>query len=47
MARPYLELYREQAPNRLHLWGPLLYRLYMSLNQGDKFEEIQRLLNHK
>ena len=47
MARPYLELYRDQAPNRLQLWGPLLYRLYMSLNQGDKFEDIQRLLNQK
>ena len=46
-ARPYLETYRKKAPNKLNLWGPLLYRLYMVLNQGKQFEEIQRLLNKK
>ncbi len=43
-ARPYMERYRLLAPMQKHKWGPALYRIYLNLNMGEEFDEIDRLL---
>ncbi len=43
-ALPYLEQYRNAAPQETKRWAPLLYRIYLSLNKGKQFEEIDKLL---
>ncbi len=43
-ARPYMEQYRKQMPNEVSKWGPALYRIYLNLNMGRQFDEIDRLL---
>lgn len=43
-ARPYMEHYRLLAPAEKQKWGPALYRIYLNLNMGKQFEEIDRLL---
>lgn len=43
-ALPYLEQYRTDAPQETKRWAPLLYRIYLSLNKGKQFEEIDNLL---
>ena len=43
-ARPHMETYRQLMPNNKNSWAPALYRIYRSLNIGDKFEEIDRLM---
>lgn len=43
-ALPYVERYRELAPERQAQWAPLLYNIYLNLNLGRQFEEIDRLL---
>ena len=46
-ACPYMEKYRELAPADSQRWGPALYRIYLHLNKGKQFEEIDRLIrNH-
>jgi len=45
-AMPYLERYRAQAPKQAKRWGPLLYKVYLALNEGKKFSEIEKLLNY-
>lgn len=44
-ARPYAEQYRELAPDNQGQWATLLYNIYLNLNVGKEFEEIDRLLN--
>ena len=44
LARPYMETYRQLAPNDGHRWAPALYRIYLNLNIGRQFDEIDRLL---
>ena len=44
MARPYIERYRELAPDQKQKWAPALYRIYLNLNMGKKFEEIDKIL---
>lgn len=44
-AMPYLELYRTQAPGQAKRWAPLLYKVYLALNEGKKFSEIEKLVN--
>ena len=44
MARPYMERYRRLAPQQKQKWGPALYRIYLNLNMGKQFDEIDRLL---
>jgi tetratricopeptide (TPR) repeat protein len=39
-ARPYMEKYREMAPDEVDKWAPALYRIYFNLNMGNKFDEI-------
>ena len=43
-AQPYMEKYREMAPDAKDKWGPALYRIYFNLNLGKQFDEIDRLL---
>lgn len=44
-ARPYLEAYKELRPKDSSDWAPLLYRVYLELNEGRKFEEMARILS--
>ena len=43
-ARPYMEKYREMAPDEKDKWAPALYRIYFNLNMGKQFDEIDKLL---
>ena len=43
-ARPHMEQYRKLAPNDQKRWAPALYRVYINLNMGQQFEEIDRLM---
>ena len=43
-ARPFMERYRELMPDEKQKWGPALYRIYLNLNMGRQFDEIDRLL---
>ena len=43
-ARPHMEMYRQLAPKDKNRWAPALYRIYLNLNLGSQFEEIDRLL---
>ena len=43
-ACPYMEKYRQLAPLDTQRWGPALYRIYLNLNKGKQFEEIDRLM---
>lgn len=51
-ALPYLEKYRTLAPDRQDNWLSPLYTIYLNLNMGKKFDEIDKLRheykrNHK
>lgn len=39
-----LETYRTLAPNLQKRWAPLLYKVYLALNEGQKFAEIEKIL---
>lgn len=43
-ALPYMERYRKLAPNQKQKWAPVLYRIYLNLNMGRQFDEIDQLL---
>ena len=43
-ACPYMETYRKLAPDDQIRWAPALYRIYLNLNMGKQFDEIDRLL---
>lgn len=43
-ARGYMERYRELQPDDKGKWAPVLYRIYLNLNMGKQFDEIDRLL---
>ena len=43
-ARPYMERYRQLAPDQKQKWGPALYRIYLNLNMGRQFDEIDQLM---
>lgn len=43
-ARPYLEEYRKLAPSRKERWAVPLYTIYLNLNMGKEFDEIDRIL---
>ena len=45
-AQPYMERYRELMPGEKQKWGPALYRIYLNLNMGRQFDEIDRLLRN-
>jgi len=46
-AYPYLERYRELAPEQKNKWGVPLYKIYYNLNMGKKFEEIDKLIREE
>ncbi len=41
-ALPYLEAYRKARPDRKDAWGLPLYTIYLNLNMGKEFDEIDR-----
>lgn len=43
-ALPYMERYRKAQPERAERWAPLLYRIYLTLNKGKQFDEIDKIL---
>lgn len=43
-ARPYMELYRKLQPLAKDKWAKPLYRIYLNLNLGKQFDEIDKLL---
>lgn len=46
-ARPCLETVRKLQPEKSDLWASPLYRIYLNLNLGEEFMEIDRLLHTK
>ena len=43
-ALPYMERYRAMAPQEKDKWAAALYNIYLKLNMGREFEEIDRIL---
>jgi len=43
-ARPFMETYQKLAPDDKKRWAPGLYRIYLNLNMGKKFDEIDRIM---
>lgn len=43
-AMPYLEKYRSLAPDQKRKWALPLYTIYLNLNMGKQFDEIDKLL---
>ncbi len=46
-AKPYLEKYRSFLPDALDKWGLPLYTIYLNLNMGKEFDEVDKLLRKK
>lgn len=45
-ARKYLERYRILAPDEKDKWAPALYRIYLNLNMGKQFDEIDKIIRN-
>ncbi len=45
-ARPYLEKYRRMEPTEQGKWALPLYTIYLNLNMGKEFDEIDKILRH-
>ena len=43
-ALPYMQRLRELLPDERQKWGAPLYTIYLNLNMGKEFEEIDKLL---
>jgi hypothetical protein len=43
-ALPYLEKYRNMCPNNADKWAMPLYSIYLNLNMGKQFDEIDELI---
>ncbi len=43
-ALPYLERYRTMKPDRQDKWALPLYTIYLNLNMGEKFDDVDRLI---
>lgn len=43
-AEPYLERYRQLKPEEKEKWALPLYTVYLNLNKGNEFDEIDKLL---
>lgn len=43
-ALPYLEDYRRRRPDNKDKWGLPLYTIYLNLNMGKEFDEIDRII---
>lgn len=46
-AKYYLECYRALREDDIDGWGSALYRIYLNLNMGEEFEEIDNLLRDR
>lgn len=46
-ALPYLERYRKLEPQNTDKWALPLYTIYLNLNMGKQFDEIDKILNGK
>ena len=46
-ALPYLERYRKLEPQNTDKWALPLYTIYLNLNMGKQFDEIDKILNDK
>lgn len=46
-ARPCIEKVRELQPDNQDRWAAPLYRIYLNLNLGEQFSEIEKLLQNK
>lgn len=46
-AMPYMQRYRILAPNHMDKWAMPLYTIYLNLNMGREFDEIDALLKKK
>ncbi|MGN0281076.1 MAG: tetratricopeptide repeat protein [Prevotella sp.] len=46
-AMPYLEKYRALAPNEQKKWAPALYRVYLNLNKGRQFDDIDKIIGNE
>ena len=46
-ALPYLQKYRQLAPEMQDQWALPLYTIYLNLNMGKEFDEIDKLMNQK
>ena len=46
-ARTYMEYYRLLMPDEKKKWAPALYRIYLNLNLGRQFDEIDSILKGK
>lgn len=46
-ARPLLEKYREMQPDMQSKWALPLYTIYLNLNMGKEFDEIDKLMRTK
>ena len=42
-ALPYMVRYRQLAPGEKENWVPVLYTIYLNLNMGNEFDEIDRI----
>lgn len=40
---PYLERYRQLAPTQVRRWSLPLYTIYLNLNKGKEFDEIEKI----
>ncbi len=43
-SRPFMEIFRQKAPEQQEKWLPALYTIYLNLNMGKEFEEIDKKL---
>ncbi len=46
-ALPYFEKYRELQPALSEKWAPTLYTIYLNLNMGQQFDEIDKILKEQ
>ena len=40
-----MERVRQLQPENKDRWAPLLYRIYLNLNMGKEFDEMDHILN--
>ena len=46
-ALPYLDHYRKMAPNSKDKWSLPLYTIYLNLNMGKEFDEMNAIINNE
>ena len=46
-AMPYMQTYRKLAPTRSDLWAMPLYTIYLNLNMGKEFEEMDAIMKQR